>query len=176
MEEIWKDIPGYEGLYKISNYGRVYSNFTGKIRKDVQSGIGYRAIQLSDSNRKKHRHYIHRLVAIAFLGEPPSEDYIINHKDLDKTNNVVTNLEWCTVAENNRHAYLNGRVDFRRPMRCDNTSGLKGVSKHSGGYEVTFCGEYIGWYKSKSEAAFVRYCVEQEALKNGIDKNLINGH
>ena len=161
-DEIWKDIPGYEGLYKISSLGRVLSLRTGLFRKDVQSGRGYRAVQLSDNNGKKKRHYIHRLVAYAFLGTPPSPTCEVNHKDLDKTNNVVDNLEWCTPEENMHHAYLNGKTDYRRPIRNDNTTGQKGVSPCSGGYQVSICGKYIGWSKNLSSAIAMRKNAEKE--------------
>ncbi len=82
MTEVWKTIPGYERLYEISSMGRIKSLRTGLLRRDVNSGRGYRAIQLSDSNAKKHRLYVHRLVALAFLGPPPSEEYQVNHINL----------------------------------------------------------------------------------------------
>lgn len=166
-DEIWKDIPGYEGLYKISNFGRIYSLLTGTIRKDVQAGSGYRAVQLSDRNHMKKRHYVHRLVAEAFLGPAPSNTSEVNHLDFNKNNNCAGNLEWCSKAENYHHAYVNGKTDFRRSKRSDNTTGLVGVCEHSGGYEVSLCGKYLGWFKSRSEAAFVRFCAEREELQYG---------
>lgn len=156
MKEKWKDIPGYEGRYRISSEGRIESLLTGCIRKDVQAGRGYRAIQLSDKYHKKHRFYVHRLVAYAFLGAPPFERAQINHRNLDKTDNSVTNLEWVSPEENMRHAYQNGATDYRRPIRSDNKTGHKGIVRHSGGFAVSFCGEYVGWYKSLNLAVEAR--------------------
>lgn len=164
--EIWKDIPGYEGLYKISNYGTVFSFFTGTVRSSVNAGRGYRAIQLSDGLGHKKRHYVHRLVAEAFLCQPSSDSMTVNHKNLDKTDNRVENLEWMTSQENSHHAYLNGRTDYRRPMRCDNTTGYKGISPHTGGYAVSLNGHYIGWYKNLENAVHARKEAERRLVEN----------
>ena len=162
--EVWKDIPGYEGLYKISNFGRTKSLRSSTLRKDVQSGNGYRAIQLSDKNSKKERHYIHRLVALTFLGEPPRSNYVVNHKNLNKSDNRVSNLEWVTPQENMHHAYVNGRTDYRRSKRHDNTPGIKGVSSKARGYQVTLCGKYIGWYKNINDAQAARLAAEKRLV------------
>ncbi len=160
-KEIWRDIPGYEGLYQISDLGRVFSNITGKIRKNVKSDHGYRAIQLSDSNHIKHRHYVHRLVASAFLPIPNDRSTEVNHKNLNKSDNRAANLEWVTPRENSDHAYANGRTNYQRPMRADNTTGYKGISRHSGGFQVNICGKYIGWFKEIDAAAFARWDAER---------------
>ena len=160
-DEIWRDIPGYEGIYSISNYGKVYSHISGRIRSDVKSGNGYRAIQLSDSQHKKHRFYIHRLVSLTFLGPPRHPDYVVNHKNLNKTDNRIENLEWVSQRENYRHAYTHGRTDYRRPIRSDNSTGTKGISRHTGGYQVMFCGKYMGWYKSIEKAVSARLDAER---------------
>ena len=154
--------PDYEGLYRISDPGRILSLRTGKLRKDVNSGRGYRAIQLSNSDSIKNREYVHRVVAMAFLGDPPSEDAQVNHLNLDKTDNRLSNLEWVTPAENMSHAYFNGKTDYRRPMRRDNKLGIKGVYPNSKGYEVRLCGKYVGWFKNFEEAAAARRRAENE--------------
>lgn len=162
--ETWKDIPGYEQLYEISNYGRIKSHRNNLIRKDVQCGHGYRAIQLSDRNGIKMRYYVHRLVALTFFGTPPKSNYVVNHKNLNKSDNRVSNLEWVTAQENIYHAYINGRTDYHRAKRKDNTTGLIGISPHSGGYQVNLCGRYIGWYKSKIAAQSARLAAEKRMM------------
>ncbi|BBD20125.1 HNH endonuclease [Lactobacillus phage T25] len=115
--EIWKDIEGYEGLYQISNMGRVRSldrkdarehRIKGKILAITSATNGYRKIGLmKDGNIKNHS--VHRLVAKAFLDNPSNLPQV-NHKDEDKTNNVVSNLEWCTQSYNNGYGTRNGRA------------------------------------------------------------------
>lgn len=98
--EIWKDIEGYEGLYQVSNLGRVKSlKFNKeKIIKGSKGGGGYLQVILCKEGKIKF-HKVHRLVASAFL-ENPDNLPEINHIDEDKTNNITTNLEWCDCKYN----------------------------------------------------------------------------
>lgn len=96
--EFWKDIKGYEGLYQVSNYGRVKSlgneaSRKEKIRKVKYDRNGYPVIILHKNGEKKF-FLTHRLVAEAFMPNPDNLPEI-NHKDECKTNNFVENLEWC---------------------------------------------------------------------------------
>lgn len=100
MEEIWKDIPGFEDGYMISNLGRVYSKYTKKIRK-TQFARGYEGITLKRDG-KQHCLFVHRLVAETFLPNPNNLP-IVNHKDENPMNNCVDNLEWCTYSYNNSY-------------------------------------------------------------------------
>jgi len=99
MQEIWKDIKGYEGKYQISNLGNVKSFFKGKERslKPFLTN-GYFSIGLWDG-QKRQTVLIHRLVAFAFIPNPNGYKEI-NHKDENKQNNNVDNLEWCTREYN----------------------------------------------------------------------------
>ena len=110
MEE-WRSIPGYEGLYEVSNLGRVrsldryvkYSNgmihlHKGKVLSPGKDTDGYLKVVLN-CNRKCKTITVHRLVALTFIPNPDNLP-IINHKDEDKTNNSVDNLEWCTQQYN----------------------------------------------------------------------------
>ena len=101
MEEIWKDIKGYEGKYQVSNYGNVKSlNYhrTGKERllKPTLQKKGYLYVSLCKPLKKFK---IHRLVAETFIPNPDNLPQV-NHKDEDKTNNYVGNLEWCSLLYN----------------------------------------------------------------------------
>lgn len=109
-QEIWKAIEGYENLYEISNKGRLRSMdrsipqqgrlqlYKGKLLSTYINNSGYVAIKLSKNN-KKRSFLVHRLVAVAFLPNPKQLPYI-NHKDEDKSNNNIENLEWCTAIYN----------------------------------------------------------------------------
>ena len=101
MKEIWKDIIGYEGLYRISDQGRIFSVKSGKIRETFVSNSGYKMIHLYKNGTDRH-FTVHRLVANAFLPNHENKP-ILNHKDEDKHNNCVNNLEWCTSLYNNTY-------------------------------------------------------------------------
>ena len=101
--EIWKDIEGFEGLYQVSSLGKVKSlNFNHtkkeKILKHGSSKEGYLRVNLCKEG-KVTTHTVHRLVAQAFIPNPDNKSQV-NHKDEDKTNNKVENLEWVTNKEN----------------------------------------------------------------------------
>lgn len=108
--EIWKDIEGYEGIYEISNLGRVRSFKNGKVRilKPLTNKRGYLRVQLRKNNSLKTLQ-IHRLVAQAFLPNPNNLPQV-NHKDEDKTNNIVSNLEYCDAKYNNNYGNRNKKV------------------------------------------------------------------
>ena len=107
MEEIWKDIPGYEGLYQVSNLGNVKSiswKNTGAAKNLwlKPHNKGYYQVELV-KNKVKKTYVVHRLVALAFIPNPQNLP-VINHKDENKKNNRVENLEWCDFKYNNRYS------------------------------------------------------------------------
>lgn len=106
MIEEWRDVLGYEGLYEVSNLGRVRRN--GKILKPQAERGGYLHVFLSKNGIVKHGK-VHRLVASAFIPNPNNYPQI-NHKDEDKTNNAVSNLEWCDGKYNANYGTRNKRV------------------------------------------------------------------
>lgn len=120
MEEqnIWKDIIGYNGAYQISKNGavkssnRIIKSITGQNRLIIgrimkpKNKEGYHFVTLSLNGEIKN-HYIHRLVAEAYLPNPKNKPHI-NHIDGDKSNNNINNLEWVTISENTNHAYRIG--------------------------------------------------------------------
>lgn len=110
MKEIWKDIPGYEGHYQVSNLGRVKSNTHSnhkktKILKNIPRN-GYLSVILCNEKSKKNV-FVHRLVAQCFVPNPENKP-IVNHIDGNKSNSCADNLEWCTHKENTQHAIING--------------------------------------------------------------------
>lgn len=113
MAEIWKPVAGYEGIYEVSNMGRVKSR--RKIISSVDDGKGYLRLHLSKNGITKSFR-VHRLVAEAFV---PNSDVSlkVNHIDGNKKNNRSDNLEWCTQAENVAHAYSNGLSTRNNPRQ-----------------------------------------------------------
>ena len=111
-EEIYKWIPGYEGHYKISNFGNVLSfkgknNVNGKVKKLVTNPTGYEILGLMKNGKRKLTG-VHIFVCTLFNGKQPTKEHQVNHIDGIKQNNYADNLEWCTRSENARHAHDNG--------------------------------------------------------------------
>lgn len=119
MIEEWKPIKGYEGFYEVSNTGKVRSvnrelvkpngisyHYKSVVLKQRDNGNGYLIVCLRKRCSHKNK-YIHRLVAEAFIPNPENKSEI-NHKDGNKTNNVISNLEWCTRSQNAQHGFDNG--------------------------------------------------------------------
>lgn len=129
MEE-WKDIKGYEGLYQVSNLGRVrsvdhYANISngnkrfvkGRILKQWKNCNGYMCIKIWNKDKRKS-FVVHRLVAIAFI-ENPHRLPDINHKDEVKQNNVVANLEWCNHSYNALYGSCQDRLRKYKQKQVD---------------------------------------------------------
>lgn len=102
-KEIWKEIEGFEGLYEVSTKGRVRNIRTGKILKYGINAMGYPFVILYKANSKPKHIKVHRLVAESFIDNPNKLPQV-NHIDERKDNNCVTNLEWCTASQNQRHS------------------------------------------------------------------------
>lgn len=116
MKEIWKPVPGFEGRYEVSSCGRfkalareiVYKDGRrGKLKEKMLKGSLMNAGYILISFDTKTKLLAHQVVARAFLKESEYRQ-TVNHKDGDKTNNHISNLEWATYAENNRHARNTG--------------------------------------------------------------------
>lgn len=118
-KEIWLPIPGFDGRYEASSFGRIRSVYTisklgkkrliGTILKPVINHRGYYTIKIFRKTRK-----VHRLVAMTFHSNPHNKPQV-NHKDLNQLNNHKDNLEWATAKENTNHAQLNGRIPMAKP-------------------------------------------------------------
>jgi hypothetical protein len=130
-KEIWKDVKGYEGLYQVSNLGRVKSFREGSkfgkqkeyILKPWLINSGYHVVMLYKEDRSKRKYQLHRLVAETFIPNPENLP-CVNHKDENKINNEVSNLEWCTYSYNNnygtaRERALKTRIKSIQQQRMD---------------------------------------------------------
>lgn len=137
MEEVWKDIIGYEGFYKVSNFGNVISckrvvpdtrlgfkTLGQRILKLTVDSVGYVKVALYKETVKEVWK-VHRLVAIHFCDKPGGCD-IVNHLDNDKQNNKHTNLEWTTPLGNNQHMCIQGRNKPTRGTDCSWTALTEG--------------------------------------------------
>jgi hypothetical protein len=153
MNEIWKPIDGYEGVYEISSLGNVrriqYFDAASEAHhksnlfvpmKTYVTKSGYKRIKLSKNGNEKHL-VIHRLVAKAFI-DNPNKYKIVNHKDLDKLNNSVDNLEWCTQKQNVQHALIS--------LPPNSWNQNKDKAKQVGQYDLD--GNLIAIYASAREA------------------------
>lgn len=153
MEE-WKDIKGYEGLYQVSNQGRVKSlektynvGYGGekhqkeRILIPTEVGNGYLHVTLCKNGGKKYKR-VHRLVAEAFIPNPNKYD-VVNHKDENQKNNNVDNLEWCTQAYNNAYGSRTKRMAETQSKRV---------------YQYTIDGELVKIWNSTNECGRNGYC------------------
>lgn len=158
MKEVWKDIKGYNGMYQVSNFGRIYSKPRLVDRKGYKNywtkekinyGLlyknGYYVFCLYDG-KNYNREYVHRIVAKHFIKNEYNKP-TVNHIDGNKQNNKATNLEWNTYSENNKHAYekgLNFVTDKQKELNVK-TNG-KGIIRIDDNGNQTF-------YESISKAA-----------------------
>lgn len=141
QQEVWEDIAGFEGIYQISNYGRVLSVARHKKLPNggngdwVESRIigarlmnGYPLVTLKKPSKIKKDFLVHRLVAFAFIPNPDGKT-IINHIDCNTKNNHFSNLEWCTQYENVHHMKRMGRErKFMRPVKQFSSDGLTEIA------------------------------------------------
>lgn len=138
MAEQWKDLMGYEGYYQVSNHGKVKSldriihdgkpgerKIKGGVMRLNVVGTGYITVSLYQPDIQRCNEYVHKLVLLMFEGFPPTTEHECNHKDGNKQNNHISNLEWVTKSENNRHAFnVLGRKAISNPGEANGNSKL----------------------------------------------------
>lgn len=170
MEEIWKDINRYEGLYQVSNFGRMRSLGNGnsnnskvRILKVSKNRCGYLCVCLCKDGKQK-TFKLHRLVAETFLPNPLNLPQV-NHKDEDKTNNFVGtpendykdgNLEWCDNKYNSNYGTRNKRISKSQ-------SGVLNTKKSKPVLQYSLDGTFIREYPSASECG-----------RNGFNQGLVS--
>ena len=149
-KELWKDVVGYEGYYKISNLGRVksiqrfYTDILGRripVREKmiiikISKNTGYPFVGLSKNGRREKK-FIHRMIAEAFIPNPKNLP-CVNHIDQDRSNSVLSNLEWCSYSYNNTYGNANKK---RKETLRKNLTG-----KHKIIYQFTKNGELVRIY------------------------------
>lgn len=106
--EEWRPIKDYEDRYLVSNTGSVFSKISGRLLSPKIDRYGYKVVSLSRNGKLKH-FTVHRLVALTFIPNPKNLP-TVNHKDENKLNNEVTNLEWTTVKDNDNYGSRNKRM------------------------------------------------------------------
>lgn len=131
MQEIWKDIPSYEGKYQISNFGNVKSlnfsrNHIPHLLKLKDHKDGYKLVGLSNGKKGDKTFFaVHRLVAEAFIDNPDNKSQV-NHKDGNKSNNHISNLEWVTPQENMIHSFKTGLRKYEyKGIKANKTKGKR---------------------------------------------------
>lgn len=173
MEE-WRDIKGYEGLYQVSNMGNVRSvthttvhrdgkvvRYEGKMLTPHNGDRGYKFVNLS-KNGIVNLANVHRLVAETFLPKDDGKN-VVNHKDGNKHNNTVENLEWVTYSENSKHAVRNGLLDMEPFIAAGSTARKKKIA------QIDASGKTIKVFDSAAEAA------RQLGLSKGNISSCANG-
>lgn len=154
MEEQWRDVCGYVGLYRISSLGRVFSIRKRKILQPFVSRWGYEIVTFYRDGKVK-KESVHRLVAVAFV-DNPNNFPIVDHLDGNKRNNNAINLEWCTTQENTQRAFDKGLCDAcRKASRKTGKTVLReyGLKNSIPVRAFDLSGAEVGTYSSLSEAA-----------------------
>jgi hypothetical protein len=156
--EIWKDITEYEGLYQVSNSGKVKSlerrvlnkhnkwqTYPERLLKfdiNIDSNTSYCRVTLCKLHKTK-RYLVHRLVAKMFIPNPLSKEHV-NHIDNDGTNNQVSNIEWCTHSENMLHAQKQGRL-FKTQSMAGIRSGELAYERVKNNAEKAYLVKFNHW-------------------------------
>jgi len=165
MQEIWKDIEGYKGLYIISSLGRVKSSSNNPTHsKEILltptiNSSGYMKVELY-KNKISKIYYVHRLVALTFIPNPTNKPQV-NHKDGNKLNNSLNNLEWVTRSENQKHAI---KLGLRTPSPMIGKKGKFNCNSKP----INQCdieGNIIRKWDSIADAARF-YCCSQSSISN----------
>lgn len=150
---VWKPVPGYEGFYEVSNSGKIRSVYRyKKILKPMISNTGYERVDLF-KNKVRKQFSVHRLVAMAFIKIEDGKPFV-NHKDENKLNNNVDNLEWISHVENCRYGTAIARrtqhLDYSN-RRINNAGQIAALSKPIA--QFTKSGSFIRKWASASECA-----------------------
>lgn len=164
--EIWKDVEGYEGLYQVSNFGRVKSlNYRGlgkeKVLKQGKHKQGYLLVHLYKDNKQKTS-TVHKLVALAFL-ENPYNFPQVNHKDENKENNKVENLEFCSARYNINYGTRSERVSEKRKGFRFTKEAIQKMSDSHKGKKLPI--EVVNKIREKNSKTVIQYSLDGTFIK-----------
>lgn len=176
MEEIWKDIPGYEGLYEASSFGRIRSHKnkttytkrhgTRKWKSRIMKGRGNNITTGSRVGLWKNgvvkEFLVARLVAITFLGQPSKDANTVNHINGNRLDNNINNLEWLSLADNIRHAFDTGLMLQRKIMLINKDCEMVFRS-------MSVASKYIG-----RNSGYISLCIKNNRNIKDINNNLYN--
>lgn len=169
MNEIWKDIDGYNGDYQISNLGKVKclkfnkirmvkATLSGNSNRPLQKGLYYTVKLNKKGNVKNMR--VHRLIALHFIEKIVGKNFV-NHIDGDRLNNCVKNLEWCTCRENTIHSYSLKKTSSKYCGVCWDKSRKKWVAQIT----INSKNKFLGRFDIEEEASYA-YEVALKSLNN----------
>lgn len=164
QDEIWKPIPSLNYKYEASNFGRFRNAITKRILKQFENLHGYMVLQARPEMYKVVNVRIHRVVAEAFLGPCP-DGYVVNHKDGNKKNNNINNLEYVTPSQNNQHALDN---HLRHPADMKKYS-----PKEEQHYKAKITKEIV--YKILEIRDGTGFGCRKIAKMVGVDRGIVNG-
>lgn len=178
--EEWREIEEFDGLYLISNFGRIFNVRRGEIKKtsDPKLHRGYEIARFS-INRKNYVRQVHRLVAIAFIPNPNNLPQV-NHKDEVRNNNNVNNLEWCTGKYNCNYGSRNKKLSERN---IGLKKGINITDKHKlnisinsprnrAVFQYNLDGEFVACFRSTREAARVNGFKSQGPISQNANRKL----
>jgi hypothetical protein len=186
-KEIWKDIDGWEGLYQVSNLGRVKTlpknGGNGDMERILKQGNengGYKSVRFS-RNGKTKKYAVHRLVCKAFNENKDNKPFV-NHLNNDPSDNRAANLEWCTHSENMLHAQKQGRL-FKAQSEGGKNGGMTNMLRSIKRLEdlgvtvLKYCkGKKHNGRRSKSRAKILTACKHQIKDNVIVEDILINQH
>lgn len=174
--EVWKDVPDYEGLYQVSNLGRVKSllrtdnkgfnnckrTFKEKIQKPVLQKSGYMLCSFTKNYITK-KFLLHRIIAKTFIINIYNKNQV-NHINGNKSDNRVENLEWCTASENGKHAWNNGLIKLTDKMIDSLNKGRRHNAKLTNEeiQKIRNINYYFGLYVELSK----KYNLSPQAIRN----------
>lgn len=153
--DIWMDCVGYSD-YEVSNKGKIRSKKKNLILNSRLNSAGYKDVTIWDHENQKHKHLrIHQEVAKAFIDNPYNKSEV-NHKDGNKLNNDVTNLEWCTRSENAKHAIKTGLfTPYKLPPYKKDGVKVRIIETGEEFESLTECAKCVNGYKSGISACIL---------------------